>query len=129
MPLCTGVIVNEKFIVTSAYCAKEAMNMVEEKQGNFLKIIAGTVFKITDIVCACELFANLYFIFQKFHKPVTAILMHLHIIVITKKRKLLLDLARFIEFVLSEVSICEIILEIFNVWNDVKIEKTKTWFL
>ena len=45
MPLCTGVIVNEKFIVTSAYCAKEAMNMVEEKQGNFLKIIAGTVFE------------------------------------------------------------------------------------
>lgn len=38
MPLCTGVIVNEKFIVTSAYCAKEAMNMVDEKEGNFLKV-------------------------------------------------------------------------------------------
>lgn len=37
-PLCSGVLVTEKFIVTSAYCAKESMKLSEEKPGNFLKV-------------------------------------------------------------------------------------------
>ena len=37
-PLCTGVLVSESFVITSAYCASESMKMVDEKAGNFLKV-------------------------------------------------------------------------------------------